>query len=148
MDRNRRAAGGRITRVVLAMVLTVAGYLLVSGTAAQAVTFPYDEFREQGTKADYKIIFYGDPYQHTRKHLIVADKRTDGIGPKIRVYPKPAVPCNYVDYYDPDGNGGVAGHYDIYYEVGMIAYVYGDLRTAWSGHFGFNAGGSLLDQTC
>ncbi|MEU4235865.1 hypothetical protein [Actinoplanes sp. NPDC026619] len=138
MTTNRAGGAGR---AILAAVVVTIGLLAATGSGAYAAV---TERRHHDTllgsrQADYKITFYADPYGNGQKHLIVADKKADGVSAKIRIWPSPiASPCSYIDYPDKGGAEDGAYHYDIYYPVGMIAYVYGDNATVWGGTYSYD----------
>ncbi|MBG0563859.1 hypothetical protein [Actinoplanes aureus] len=132
----------RVARAVATVTVLTTGMVVAAAAPALAA----EEFRYFTTlnplnhTADYKIIFYGAPYGQVRKHLVIADKEADGVAPRIRIWPAPVEdPCNYIDYADKKGTADGAAHYDIYYPVGMIAYVLGSREAAWGGQYEFNS---------
>ncbi|MGK5683740.1 hypothetical protein [Actinoplanes sp. URMC 104] len=131
----------RLLRAI-ATVTALTGGMVV---AAAAPALAADEFRYYDTifgedQAHYKITFYGSPYAQVRKHLVIADKKADGKGPFIRVWPSSSTdPCYYIDYPDRSGEDDVAAHYDIYYPVRMIAYVLDTRHGAWGGQYNLNS---------
>ncbi|GIF09794.1 hypothetical protein [Actinoplanes siamensis] len=138
--------GTRVGRAVLAAV--VASMCVLAATGSQAFA-AVTEFRHHdsviyGRLADFKITFYGDPYKQSQKHLIVADKQSDGKVATIRVWPSPiASPCSYIDYSDKGGADDGAYHYDIYYPVGMITYRVGGDTANWGGTYGYDVPGII-----
>jgi hypothetical protein len=133
----------RIARAAIAGA-AVAGVLLAAAPANAAIIQEKRNYTDIfGHLADYQITFYGNPFAQSQKHLVVADKREDGKAAKIRIWPSPINnPCSFIDYPDKDGgadNGSVASPYDIYYPVGMIAYVLDDRVANWNDGFGYNS---------
>ncbi|WIM92996.1 hypothetical protein ACTOB_004961 [Actinoplanes oblitus] len=130
----------RIIRAGAAAVTATIGFLAATGSGAYASVTEFRHHDVVGIRqADYKITFYSDPYGNGRKHLIVADKRADGVTARLRIWPAPiASPCSYIDYKDQGGADDGAYHYDIYYPVGMIAYVYGSDVKVWGGTYSYD----------
>lgn len=127
----------RLMRAIATVTALSTGMVVAAASPALAA----QEFRYYDTifgrdQAHYQITFYGSPYAHNRKHLVIADKLPDGKSPYIRVWPAGnSDPCYYIDYPDRSGTDDVAAHYDISYAVRMIAYVFDDRHGAWGGQY-------------